>query len=550
MPKLLDKPSIAGFARLGCLLFVAALCVASSEVSAFAASAGCNAVNGGGLNGTGLTTKTVTNAFDAGDRIELTLSKPVAGSTTISLSSSLGGDQSKANADNGDTLSLTLAAGNQTITSEISGGIEGSPSITVVCIPGPPASKATTTSIQSSLNPSVVGDAVTFTAHATAVSGVPSGNLTFAIDGADVATVALNGAGTASFTTSSLAAGTHAVKATYGGNSTFTASASPVLNQAVGNDAADSQRLREMQIMATKLVAQTSGQSMQGAIDTAINDGFDENGNPITAGDNSLQVNFAAEPKAMAAKQRAPLDPLAFDQRTAANSPAASASAAIDNSLDPSSQSYGMTGDEALGQRWRPWVNIRDTEWDAGADHADIDGNQVNALAGVTYKISPKLLVGVFAGYEDFNYSSVPLSATLDGNGWTAGAYLGWRVAPALRFDAGIAHSSINYSDTAGAASGEFDGQRWFFTSALTGTHKMGAFIIEPSAKIYALWENEDAYTDSLGTAQAERDFSTGRASGGLKLAYPVKLDGGGSSSPLPAFTATITSRMTMPALR
>ena len=237
----------------------------------------------------------------------------------------------------------------------------------------------------------------------------------------------------------------------------------------------------------------------------------------------------------MAAKtQPAPLDPLAFDQRAAADSTAQSASAAIDNSLGQSSQSHAMTGDgdEALGKRWRPWVNIRDTEWDADSDGADIDGNQVNALAGVTYKISPKLLVGIFGGYEDFNYSSTPLAATLDGNGWTAGAYLGWRLAPALRFDAGIAHSSINYTNTAGLASGEFDGQRWFFTSGLTGTHKMGAFIIEPSAKIYALWEDEDAYTDSLGTVQPERDFSTGRASGGFKVAYPIALDDGGKFVP------------------
>ena len=91
---------------------------------------------------------------------------------------------------------------------------------------------------------------------------------------------------------------------------------------------------------------------------------------------------------------------------------------------------------------------------------------------------------------------------------------------------------SIDYSDTAGAASGEFDGKRWFFTSSLTGTHKMGAFVIEPSAKIYALWEDEDAYTDSLGTLQPARDFTTGRVSGGFKVAYPVALDTGGKFVP------------------
>ena len=45
---------------------------------------------------------------------------------------------------------------------------------------------------------------------------------------------------------------------------------------------------------------------------------------------------------------------------------------------------------------------------------------------------------------------------------------------------------------------------------------------VEPSARVYALWEYENAYTDTLGTLQTARDFSTGRASGGVKLSYPV----------------------------
>ena len=109
-------------------------------------------------------------------------------------------------------------------------------------------------------------------------------------------------AGSASFTISTLTAGTHPVIAIYNGASAFGASTSPTLSQAVGSDAADSERLRQMQIIATKMAAQTSGESIQGAIDTAISDGFDENGNPVTAGDSSMHFNFAAEPKEMTAK--------------------------------------------------------------------------------------------------------------------------------------------------------------------------------------------------------------------------------------------------------
>ena len=39
--------------------------------------------------------------------------------------------------------------------------------------------------------------------------------------------------------------------------------------------------------------------------------------------------------------------------------------------------------------------------------------------------------------------------------------------------------------------------------------------LIEPSARVYALWEHDNRYLNSLGTVQNAINFSTGRASGG-----------------------------------
>jgi hypothetical protein len=73
----------------------------------------------------------------------------------------------------------------------------------------------------------------------------------------------------------------------------------------------------------------------------------------------------------------------------------------------------------------------------------------------------------------------------------------------------------------AGAASGNFLGNRWLVTGGLTGDYDWRALVFEPSARVYALWEHENAYTDTLGTLQAARNFATGRASGGLQASYP-----------------------------
>lgn len=171
--------------------------------------------------------------------------------------------------------------------------------------------------------------------------------------------------------------------------------------------------------------------------------------------------------------------------------------------------------------RWLAWVDVRGADFDRTTVGSDMKGVQINTLAGITHLVTPDFLVGVLGGYEHFDYSSQAFNGVLRGDGWTTGAYLGWRILPNVRFDAGAAWSDIFVDDTSGMATGNFLGQRWLVTGGLTGTYGWQAFVFEPSTRVYALWEHENAYTDSLGTLQPDRNFSTGRASAGGKVTYP-----------------------------
>jgi hypothetical protein len=89
---------------------------------------------------------------------------------------------------------------------------------------------ATTTSVSSNLNPSTVGASVTFTATVSPAGA--TGTVTF-YDGANsLGSTALSG-GSAQFSTSSLAAGSHSITASYGGDSTYVNSTSSALTQTV-----------------------------------------------------------------------------------------------------------------------------------------------------------------------------------------------------------------------------------------------------------------------------------------------------------------------------
>ncbi|MEP6767371.1 MAG: Ig-like domain repeat protein [Acidobacteriota bacterium] len=94
---------------------------------------------------------------------------------------------------------------------------------------------STSTVVFSSLNPSSVGQTVTFTAIVgfPVGAGTPTGTVTF-FDGQTPLGTQTLVSNQASLSTSSLAQGTHPITAFYSGDSSFGRSVSPVLNQVVG----------------------------------------------------------------------------------------------------------------------------------------------------------------------------------------------------------------------------------------------------------------------------------------------------------------------------
>jgi hypothetical protein len=285
---------------------------------------------------------------------------------------------------------------------------------------------------------------------------------------------------------------------------------------------ASSQTLNTLQTSITKSVATTSGQIVAGAIDGGIATGFSDGGTPTTVGPGGAFINFAAaEPKSETEKR--------VDEAFSALAYAGNVSKAPGFNKAP----------PRLEREWSLWADIRGTGWKAadttGAGN-DLKGNQINLTAGLGRKLDFDTLVGVVAGYEHFKYDVASLNGSLEGDGQTVGGYFSRRFGGHLRFDAALAWSNVSYRATSGTASGSFKGSRWLATSGLTGTHKVGAFVVEPSAKLYVLWESQTAWTDSLGTAQADRKFSAGRTALGANVARPFTVLGGWTLSPNAGF--------------
>jgi len=392
----------------------------------------------------------------------------------------------------------------------------------------------TTTTLTSSLNPSERGQSVTFRATVSITSGssTPAGTVTFK-DGTAILGTATLASGVASYAIAALTLGTHDITASYAGGTNYSASTSAVLVQTVSVPA-DSVKLRALQVAATKVVAQGSGQAITGAIDRAIGDAFSGGGPLISPSGNGLHFNAFADPpaaqigsdrqsrSAAQSSSQSWLDPAAPGL---AYAPIQSTTTRVGDtfaSLDRAAMPAKVPAQSATTPRdWTFWADVSGFGIDRWTQGATLTGNQVNALVGLTYRMSPAVVVGVLGGYETFRYDSQEYNGRMTGQGWTIGSYLGWMIAPGLRFDIGGAYSGLDYDAVAGTAAGTFTGTRGLLSSGLTGTYTAGDLVFQPSAKVYALWEHEGAYTDSLGTDQADRTFMTGRASGGAKIAYP-----------------------------
>ncbi len=127
----------------------------------------------------------------------------------------------------------SLAVGSHSITAAYQGSSAFAPSTSTVltqvvnCSPC-----STSTSLASSLNPSVFGQAVTLTATVKAKSGTPSGTVVFNEGSTSIGSATLAN-GTATLSVSTLGVGTQSIKAAYQGGSGFASSKSAALKQVV-----------------------------------------------------------------------------------------------------------------------------------------------------------------------------------------------------------------------------------------------------------------------------------------------------------------------------
>jgi len=133
-------------------------------------------------------------------------------------------------------ITSSLPVGAYSITANYPGdaNFAGSTSAALRQVVNSSAKSPTSTALTSSLNPSIYGQKVTWTATVTTSGSVPpTGTVNLTSNGTFIGAATLNSSGVAMITKSLLDAGTYSLVATYEGNASDAPSSSPILNQVI-----------------------------------------------------------------------------------------------------------------------------------------------------------------------------------------------------------------------------------------------------------------------------------------------------------------------------
>jgi len=195
---------------------------------------------------------------------------------TITISGANTGDfgqtsncQSSLGVGNSCSIAVTFtptAAGTRTATLTVTDS-NASNSGQTVALSGTGAIAATTTTLTVAPNPTTVGTTVVFTANVTGGGSTGlTGGVTFNDGSTQLGTGTLNSSGVATYSSSSLSVGMHAVTAVYSGNATSAASTSPAVSVAIQDFS--------LSAATTSTVTVTAGQSGSATIPLSPVNGF------------------------------------------------------------------------------------------------------------------------------------------------------------------------------------------------------------------------------------------------------------------------------------
>ncbi len=162
---------------------------------------------------------------------------------------------------------------------------------------------------------------------------------------------------------------------------------------------------------------------------------------------------------------------------------------------------YLMTGKAAAmnPHGFGLWINGGYTNLDFSGANSAFNGDVVNGMVGVDYRINDAITLGVAGGYENTDIDTSFNLGTLKTDGYSVTPYVAVRLGRHFSINASGSYAwlSTDMTRTSGAIQGSYDSTRWMGSVNLLSNWASGKWRFGTLLGYLYIHQDDDAYTET-----------------------------------------------------
>ncbi|MBF0188639.1 MAG: autotransporter outer membrane beta-barrel domain-containing protein [Magnetococcales bacterium] len=193
--------------------------------------------------------------------------------------------------------------------------------------------------------------------------------------------------------------------------------------------------------------------------------------------------------------------------------------------LDEKNGMFGMSTGEA-GEKWGVWAHGSFTNIEDDHVTTKMDGHVWSVMAGLDYKVTPDVLLGLSLGYGFSDIDTQFNNGEVKGEYYTISPYLGWTIDKIFSLDVafGLSWGEIDQKRTGVGTGTEItsnpDAERYFWTIMLNADTMVDNWRLGGEMGILYTEEDVDAFMESNNVNVAKSTSKLGQWRIGGDVAY------------------------------
>jgi outer membrane autotransporter protein len=187
----------------------------------------------------------------------------------------------------------------------------------------------------------------------------------------------------------------------------------------------------------------------------------------------------------------------------------------------------------AAVRRWNFWVDGKYSRIETDAAVTGTEGDQINAIVGLDYKLTDRVVFGVLGTFEtsDLETGALPPART-ETEGYGGGAYVGVTLTDNLVYSGLVNGTFIDTDISFAGIFGSTDSERLSVTNGITGYWYFGTTRLSPSVTFAWQKEWQDAFVDSGAGFNPAQTLETGILTFGNVMGHTFALGNGTAVEP------------------